>query len=181
MDVLRVDLSDEGACYAKLLELLHPNGLTCPRCRARDGLGVHRRRRSPVLDYQCAACGRVFNAWTGTPLEKTHRRPSHILKILRGILLKTPTAQLARELQCQRAQLLALRRRLEPLARALAEAAGSAEVPPTRRPGGEGRGAPLLGGTDGSGRPGTLLTPPGRRAEAGGPEGEPGGDPPRLS
>jgi transposase-like protein len=88
MDVLRVDLSDEGACYGKLLELLHPGGLACPRCRARDGLGVHRRRRHPVLDYQCAACGRVFNAWTGTPLEKTHRHPSHILKILGGTLPK---------------------------------------------------------------------------------------------
>src|SRR5262249_41926247 len=107
MDVLRVDLSDEDACYGKLLELLHPGGLACPRCRARAGRGAPRRRRYPVLDYQCAAWGRVFNAWTGTPLEKTHRRPSRILKILGGILLKTPTAQLARDLQCQRAQLLA--------------------------------------------------------------------------
>src|SRR5262249_26357253 len=101
------------------------------------GLGVHRRRRDPVLDYQCSSCGRVFNAWTGTPLEKTHRRPSQILEILRGILLRTSTAQMARDLKCQRAQLLTLRRRLEPLARALrGRTAGS-------KPAGVGEGGAL--------------------------------------
>jgi transposase-like protein len=113
------DLSDEMSCYRILVEALHPDGLRCPRCGSSGGLGVHRRHREPVLDYQCRLCHRVFNAWTGTPLEKTHRRPSEIQRILWAIARGTPTAQLARELQCQRAQLLALRRRLVPLAQAL--------------------------------------------------------------
>jgi transposase-like protein len=111
-----IDLTNESSCYEALVRLLHPEGLACPRCHSREGLGIHRRHRSPVLDFQCGACGRVFNAWTATPLEKTHRNPSQILRLLEGIRLGKPTAQLARELGCQRAQLLALRRRLEPLA-----------------------------------------------------------------
>jgi transposase-like protein len=119
MDESPVDLAAESTCYAQLVGFFHPEGLACPRCGHRDGLGVHRRHREPVLDYQCGSCGRVFNAWTGTPLEKTHRPPSHIVRILEGIVRNTPTAQLARELGCQRAQLMLLRRRLVRVARAL--------------------------------------------------------------
>ena len=66
MDFSLIDYLDEGACYTKLLELLHPAGLACPQCGEAHRLGIHRRHRDPVLDYQCGACGRVFNAWTGT-------------------------------------------------------------------------------------------------------------------
>src|SRR5437763_5288147 len=120
MDFPLVEFLDEDACYAKLVELLHPDGLACPRCGARDRLGIHRRHRAPVLDYQCGACGRVFNAWTATPLEKTRRAPSQILRLFRGIVQRQPTAQLAREIGGQRGQVVVLRRRLEPLARQLA-------------------------------------------------------------
>ncbi len=113
MDFPLVEFLDEDACYAKLLELLHPDGLACPRCEARDRLGVHRRHRAPVLDYQCGHCGRVFNAWTGTILHGLQRRPAQILLILRGIAQGTSTARLARELGCDRMKLLALRHRLQ--------------------------------------------------------------------
>jgi transposase-like protein len=113
MDFALIDYLDEDACYAKLLELLHPGGLACPDCAERHRLGVHRRRRAPVLDYQCAACGRVFNAWAGTILQGTHRRPSRIVLILRGVARGEPTAQLARELGCDRGRLLGLRHRLQ--------------------------------------------------------------------
>jgi transposase-like protein len=113
MDFPLVEFLDEDACYAKLVDLLHPNGLACPRCGARDRLGVHRRHRAPVLDYQCGSCGRVFNAWTGTILHRMQRRPSQILLILRGIAQGTTTARLARELGCDRMKLLRLRHRLQ--------------------------------------------------------------------
>lgn len=113
MDFPLIDLMDDDACYAKLVKLLHPDGLACPRCGERDRLGVHRRHRAPVLDYQCGGCGCVFNAWTGTPLEGTHRRPCELTLILRGVAQGVPTAQLARELGCDRKHLLALRRRLQ--------------------------------------------------------------------
>ena len=81
---------------------------------------MHRRCRDPLLDYRCNGCGRVFNAWTGTPLQKTHRPASQLLFILHGMARGVPRARMARELGCQRAQLLYLCRRLHRLARPLA-------------------------------------------------------------
>jgi transposase-like protein len=113
VDFPLVDFLDETACYSKLVQLLHPNGLVCPRCGNSQKLGVHRRHREPVLDYQCGSCGCVFNAWTETVLHKTKWRPSKILSILHGFSQGTPTAKLARELNCDRKHLLAFRHRLQ--------------------------------------------------------------------
>jgi transposase-like protein len=113
MDFPIAEFMDEDACYEKLVDLLHPDGLACPRCHARDGLRVHRRHRAPVLDYRCDGCGRVFNAFTDTAFHKTHRRPSEILLILRGISQGETTARLARELKRHRQHLLKLRHRLQ--------------------------------------------------------------------
>jgi transposase len=109
MDFPITDLMDQDACYHKLLGWLHPDGLACPDCRTDDHIRVHRRHRAPVLDYRCTACGRVFNAFTGTPLAGTHRTPAEIVLILRGFAQGVPTAQLARELGCDRKHLLELR------------------------------------------------------------------------
>src|SRR5208337_828973 len=46
MDFPILDLMDQDGCYHKLLDLLHPGGLACPRCATRDGLNVHRHRPS---------------------------------------------------------------------------------------------------------------------------------------
>jgi transposase-like protein len=113
MDFPISELMDEDACYAKLLSWLHPDGLACPRCGARDGLGVHRRHRAPVLDYRCAACKRVFNAFTGTLLQGTQRRPVALVLILRGVAQGASTARLARELGCDRRELLDFRHRVQ--------------------------------------------------------------------
>ena len=113
MDFSIGDLMDEAACYLKLVAVLHPGGLACPRCGASEGLGVHRRHRAPALNYQCGVCGRVFNAWTGTPLQGVQRRPSELLLILRGFAQGVSTAQLARELGCGRMKLLAFRHTLQ--------------------------------------------------------------------
>jgi len=112
------ELMDEAACYRWLLDLLHPGGLACPRCRRRDALRVHRRHRDPVLDYRCGHCRRVFNAFTGTDWHKTRHRPSRIVLILRGVAQGRPTAGLARELSASRPHLLERRHRMQ--ARALA-------------------------------------------------------------
>jgi transposase-like protein len=127
MDFSLTDLLDEDACYERLLAALHPDGLRCPHCRASDRLGVHRCHRAPVLDYQCGRCGRVFNAFTGTALQGTHRPCAQLLLILRGIAQGAPTARLARELGCDRKHLLELRHRLQ----ALAAAAAGRQLPLT--------------------------------------------------
>jgi len=116
MDFPIADLMDEGACYAKLVEWLHPDGLTCPRCQCSDGMKVHRRNREPVVDYRCGRCKCVFNAFTGTVLQGTKRRPAPLVLILRGFAQGVPTARLARELECDRVELLRFRHRLQDLA-----------------------------------------------------------------
>lgn len=113
MDFPLIDLMDERACYDRLVDLLHPGGLVCPRCHAGDRMGIHRRHRDPVIDYQCSHCGRVFNAFTDTPLRGIRRPPAQLLLILRGIAQAAPTAQMARELGCDRKHLLQLRHRLQ--------------------------------------------------------------------
>jgi len=145
MDFPILDLMDPDACFRFLVDALHPDGLRCPGCRRTDALSVHDRHRPPVLDYRCRGCGAVFNAYTGTPLRKTHRSPAQLVLILRGIWQGTPTARLARELGCDRKHLLALRHRLQGLARVAAERAGpvagpAAEADEMFRNAGEKRG-----------------------------------------
>jgi transposase-like protein len=116
MDFPITDLMDEGACYTKLVEWLHPDGFACPRCHQGDRIAVHRRRRPPVLDYRCGRCGRVFNAFTDTALHGIKRRPAELVLIVRGFAQGVSTARLARELGCDRSELLNLRHRLQGLA-----------------------------------------------------------------
>lgn len=118
MDFPLVDLMDDLACYDFLIEALYPDGLRCPRC-AHTHYRVHRSYRDPVLDYRCYHCGRVFNAWTGTALQGTHKTPAELVLICRGLLQGVPTARLARELGCDRKHLLKLRHRLQHLAHQL--------------------------------------------------------------
>jgi transposase-like protein len=115
MDFPIAELMDEDACYAELVAWLHPDGLACPRCRKGDRMRVHRRRRPPVLDYRCGHRGRVFNAFTGTALHGVKRGPVHLVLIIRGFAQGVSTAQLARELGCDRSELLNLRHRLQDL------------------------------------------------------------------
>ena len=84
MDFPIADLMDEGACYAKSGAVAASDGLTCPRCNHSDGMKVHRRGREPVVDYRCGRCKCVFNAFTGTVLQGTKRRPVPLVLILRG-------------------------------------------------------------------------------------------------
>ena len=75
MDFPIAELMDESACYEFLVRLLHPDGLASPHCGDRERLKVHRRDRAPILMYRCTACRRIFNAFTGTTLRGTKRRP----------------------------------------------------------------------------------------------------------
>lgn len=116
MDFAITELMDEQACYDKLVGWLHPDGLACPRCHGSDTSYAHRRDRAPILDYRCRACRCVFNAFTGTALQGTKRRPVALLLILRGFAQGTSTARLARELACDRLELLRFRHKLQGLA-----------------------------------------------------------------
>ena len=116
MDFPIEELLDPDACYNTLLNWLHPNGLVCPRCQSPDQFRVHRRHRAPVIDYRCDHCKRVFNLFTDTALHGSKRPVTQLVLILRGIAQGVPTAQLARELECDRSVLHYLRHRLQDLA-----------------------------------------------------------------
>jgi len=109
MDFPIQDLMDANACSQYLRDVLHPEGLHCTRCQAREGFQVHRSFREPVLDDRCPACGRVFKAWTGTVFPGTHYRPSVLVLIVRGFARGESPAQLARELRCSRKNLHKIR------------------------------------------------------------------------
>ena len=112
-------LMDEQACYDKLVTLLHPYGLCCPRCGSANSYRVHSRERAPVLRYRCRpnatppGCGRVFNAFTDTVLNATDKRPATIVLLLRGFAQGVPTAKLARELTLGRQALHEFRKRVQ--------------------------------------------------------------------
>jgi transposase-like protein len=108
----------EEACYQALLKLIHPSGLRCPRCGASQGWRVHRNHRAPVLDYLCTQCSCVFNAWTATPLQKTHLRPGRLWRLVSGVLQKQSLSSLARELGLSRCTVAVWCRRLRPMLRA---------------------------------------------------------------
>jgi transposase-like protein len=95
MDFPLTELMDQDACYQRIIKALHPGGLACPLCGG-DRLGVHRRRRAPILDYRCRDCRRVFNTFTGIALQKTSRSPAALMLILRGIAQGATTARMAR-------------------------------------------------------------------------------------
>ncbi len=117
IDFPLIDYIDDEACYGKLVELLHLEGLVCPNCGERRQLLIEHRHREPVLDKQCGECGRVLKNWTGTVLQGTHRRPSQLMMILHSLATARPTVLLDRELGCDRKHLLKFPHRLQENAR----------------------------------------------------------------
>lgn len=112
LDFALGDLMDPSKCYQFLLQLLHPQGLHCPRCGG-NNYRVHRRQRQPLLDYRCQDCHRVFNLYTQTPLQQSHKTPAQWVLILRGIGQGVSTSQLARELGLSYGHLLDWRHQLQ--------------------------------------------------------------------
>ena len=93
------DLLDETACYELLLSVLHPKGLRCPQGHELPAdQAPHDRHREPVVDYRCRACGKVFNVFTGTPLQGVRFPPGRLILILRGFCQGVTTQHLAQEL-----------------------------------------------------------------------------------
>ena len=160
MDFPIQELMDEDACYQLILRWLHPAGLACPHCLEDDRMAVHRRYREPILDDCCGHCHRVFNAFTGTPLKGNKRPMAQLVLVLRGFAQGVSTARLARELSCDRSELLALRHRLQGYAHANLPAEplpdAVVEADEAYRNAGEKRQGPR--------RPGRPAAAPGQRA-----------------
>ena len=113
MDFPLEPLLDPQACYDFLLDLLHPDGLGCPRGHPLAACYIHERHRAPLLHYRCKACGCCFNLFSGTVLQATKYHAVQIVQLLRGIAQGVSTAQLAREIGVDRKWLLVRRHQLQ--------------------------------------------------------------------
>ena len=104
---------DEDKCYDFLREILHPNGLHCPKCQCSvEDSTIHRKDRAPVLYYKCEN-GHVYNIFTKTVWQGTHHSCSVIIRILQGIAQGVSTRHLSQELGIDRKHLLERRHKLQ--------------------------------------------------------------------
>jgi transposase-like protein len=105
------DLLDDDACLQWLERHLHPDGLSCPRCGARERRVAQRPAAFPA--YRCQQCDRFYTVLTGTCFTKTRQTPAKLVLILRGIAKGETTARLARELGLSYKQMHTLRKRVQ--------------------------------------------------------------------
>ena len=108
---------DEKKCYDFILTILHPDGLKCS-----DGHHLpqeqapHDNHRSPIVDYKCRICGRVYNLFTNTIWSRTRYNCVIIVLIIRGFTQGVSTSQLADELNKDYGTLLERRHKVQQLA-----------------------------------------------------------------
>ena len=110
------ELMDEQKCHDYLLQVLHPEGLKCPRGHPLPAdQHPHDRHRAPIMDYRCRECGAVFNLFTDTIWSGSRYSCVQIILILRGIAQGVPTEHLASELGIDRSHLLERRHEIQRL------------------------------------------------------------------
>lgn len=107
------DLLDSQACYRWFESIFWPQGRVCPRCGARERLIVQTIHRAPLVDFECQSCGRVFNLFSATVFEGTHRPLPELVAIVRGVAQGVSTNQLCRELDRDYKALLNFRHKLQ--------------------------------------------------------------------
>ena len=107
----------EEACYERLREILHPDGISCPNGhRLPEAQAPHDSRRAPFMKWKCRECGRVYSILSETVWSGTHYDSVTIMLIMRGIVKGTPTTELAAELNLDYGTLLNRRHRVQALA-----------------------------------------------------------------
>ena len=107
------NLLDLTRIYSWFETIMWPEGPVCPRCGCRDNLHVHAHDRTPMVDWRCRACKRVFNLFAGTVFETTHHKLPRLFAIVRGIAQGVSTNQLSKELGCSYGALLNLRHKIQ--------------------------------------------------------------------
>lgn len=105
------NLLDEDRCYAHLVEYFHGGQLCCSSCGS-STIGIHHRRRKPILQYQCVECKTYFNVFTGTVFQGTRWPCSKVVMILRGFLKGDSTLSMSREMGLGYRNLLYLRHKI---------------------------------------------------------------------
>lgn len=108
-------LLDTQKCYDYLVDILHHGELHCPNGHSLENARVHKKHRAPIITYQCKICGRCFNVFTATVLQRIKYNAVQIIQILRGIVQGETTFRLAREIGVDRKWLLVWRNKLQRL------------------------------------------------------------------
>ena len=108
-----IELMEVQKCYDFLCTILHPDGLSCPKCQCSvQDSKVHRRDRAPVLSYECTN-GHFYNLFTKTVWQGTHHPCPLIIRILQGVAQGVSTLHLSKELGIDRKHLLERRHELQ--------------------------------------------------------------------
>jgi transposase len=108
-----LNLLDMQKCYDFLCDILHPEGLNCPKCHCSvQDSKIHRRDRAPIIIYKCKN-GHLYNIFTKTIWQGTHYSCSMIIRILQGIAQGVSTLHLSQELGIDRKHLLERRHKLQ--------------------------------------------------------------------
>jgi transposase-like protein len=108
-----VELMDVQKCYDYLCTMLHPEGLSCPKCQCSvQDSKIHRKDRAPILIYECKN-GHFYNLFTKTVWQGTHHTCPTIIRILQGITQGASTLHLSQELVVDRKHLLERRHKLQ--------------------------------------------------------------------
>ena len=111
------DLIDEKKCYDFMLTILHPDGLKCPGGHPLpQNQAPHNTNRSPVVNYKCRTCGRVYNLFTNTIWSRTRYNCVTIVLIISGFTQGVSTSQRADELNKDYETLLERRHKVQQLA-----------------------------------------------------------------
>jgi len=108
------NLMSEEACYERLREILHADGMCCTTGHELPAdQAPHNRERAPVNKYKCRLCGGVFDIFSETVWSGTHYNCVTIMLVMRGFVQGTPTKQLAEELNLDYGTLLDRRHRVQ--------------------------------------------------------------------
>ena len=100
-----------------MLNILYPDGLKCPGGHPLpQKQSPHDNHRSPIVDYKCRTCDRVYNLFTNTIWSRTRYNCAIIVMIIRGFTQGVSTNQLADELNKDYGTLLKRRHKIQQLA-----------------------------------------------------------------
>jgi transposase-like protein len=108
-------ITNEQQAYEFLKQILHPEGLHCPRCGAAlpADQAPHTRERAPLVNYRCRKCGRVYNLFTKTVLQGTHYACQTWVLLLHAFVAGRPTREIAAELELDYGNVLDWRHTLQ--------------------------------------------------------------------
>ena len=115
MDFPIVELLDDAASSAWLLNYFHPRGLKCPHCAAsvQQTRVFRQTKRSGLCVYRCERCQGIYTLYSGTVFAGKQLRPAQVVLLLRGVCKGEPSLTLARELQMSRMTLHEIRQALQ--------------------------------------------------------------------